>query len=40
MTDEEEKEGLNDEEMENLKALLEEIMTSIDWDKLAEEEEE
>jgi len=39
MNDEEEKEGLNDEEMKDLLNMIEDIFTSVDWDKVAEEEE-
>jgi hypothetical protein len=35
-----EEEGLSEEEMNNLKATLEDLFMSIDWDKVAEEDEE
>lgn len=39
MTDEEEQEGLNDEELKELMNMIEGIFQEVDWDKVAEEEE-
>ncbi len=36
----EEEEGLSDEEMEDLKDLISELFTSIDWDAMSSEEDE
>ena len=38
--DQEEPKGLNDEEMDKFKKELTDLFTSIDWDKLAEDEED
>ena len=40
MTSEKEPEGLSDEEMEELKKDLADLFNDIDWDKIAEYEEE
>lgn len=38
--DQKEPEGLSDEEMDKFKKELTDLFTSIDWDKLAEDEED